>query len=56
MDENTLSVNEKLFSFKGVIGRHDYLLNLVIICALSTLVIFPYTTYAYTHAQNFFEE
>ena len=31
MDENTLSVNEKLFSFKGVIGRHDYLLNLVII-------------------------
>ena len=55
MDENTLSVNEKLFSFKGVIGRHDYLLNLVIICALSTLVIFPYTTYAYTHAQNFFE-
>jgi len=55
MDENTLSVNDKLFSFKGVIGRHDYLLNLVIICALSTLVIFPYTTYAYSHAQSLFE-
>lgn len=55
MDEKTLSVNDKLFSFEGVIGRHDYLLNLVIICALSTLVIFPYTTYAYTHAQSLFE-
>jgi len=55
MDEKTLSVNDKLFSFKGVIGRHDYLLNLVIICALSTLVIFPYTTYAYSHAQSLFE-
>ena len=50
MEENNLELNEKLYSFEGVIGRHGYLVNLVIICALSALVMLPYTTYFYTHA------
>ena len=50
MEENNLELNEKLYSFEGAIGRHGYLVNLVIICALSTLVMLPYTTYFYTHA------
>ena len=52
MVENKLQVNERLFSFDGIIGRHAYLVNMVIICALSTLVILPYTTYLYTHIGN----
>ena len=52
MEDNRLIVNENLFSFEGVIGRHAYLVNIVIICALSFLVMFPYTTYFYNHASN----
>lgn len=53
MEENELQVNEKLFSFDGVIGRHAYLVNMVIICALSSLIVLPYTTYLYTHLGSF---
>lgn len=53
MEENELQVNEKLYSFDGVIGRHAYLVNMVIICALSSLIVLPYTTYLYTHLGSF---
>lgn len=53
MEDNELQVNEKLYSFDGVIGRHAYLVNMVIICALSSLIVLPYTTYLYTHLGSF---
>ena len=53
MEDNKLEINEKLFSFEGVIGRHAFLLNMVIICAISTVVMFPYSTYTYSHIKEF---
>ena len=53
MEENKLQINEKLFSFEGIIGRHAYFLNIVIICALSALIMIPYTGYIYTHLGTF---
>ena len=53
MEERELTINEKLYSFEGVIGRHGYFLNIVIIWAISFIVMMPYTTYMYTHATTF---
>ena len=53
MEENKLQINEKLFSFEGIIGRHGYFLNIVIISALSALITLPYTGYIYTHIGTF---
>ena len=50
MEENKLEVNEKLFAFNGIIGRHAYFVNIVILCALSIIVVSPYTTYFYANA------
>ena len=55
MYDNKLFLNEKLFSFDGAIGRYGYLLNFVIISALSVLFMFPYTSYILTHTENFFD-
>ena len=52
MEENKLELNEKFFSFDGVIGRYGYLFNLVIICTISFIVTLPYTFYISTHAQS----
>lgn len=51
-DNNKLEINEKLYGFNGVIGRHAYFLNVVIICAICALVMLPYTTYIYTHVEG----
>ena len=50
MEENKLEVNEKLFAFNGIIGRHAYFVNIVILCAFSIIVVSPYTTYFYANA------
>lgn len=53
MEENRLEINEKLYGFSGVIGRHAYFLNIIIICAINTVLLFPYTIYVSTHTGNF---
>lgn len=53
MEERELTVNEKLYSFDGTIGRYNYFLNMVIICAISTIIMVPYTMYMYTNATTF---
>ena len=52
MEENKLELNEKLYSFDGVIGRYGYFYNAVIICALNFLALLPYTMYICYHAQD----
>lgn len=53
MEENGLEISEKLYGFSGAIGRHAYLLNIVIICAINTILFLPYTIYVSTHSGSF---
>ena len=49
MEDNKLQPNTKFFSFEGFLGRRDYFLNMVFICAINTIVTLPYMTYLYNH-------
>lgn len=49
MEDNKLQSNTKFFSFEGFLGRRDYFLNIIYICAINTIVTLPYMTYLYNH-------
>ena len=55
LSQYNLEINEKIFSFCGVIGRHAFLLNIVKICALNLLISIPYTTYLLKNYNSFFD-
>ncbi len=40
-----LTINTKLFSFKGILGRHDFFLNLIYISMIGLFVIIPLNIY-----------
>ena len=41
--EQNLEIKTKLLSFNGVIGRRDYLLNIIYICLINSIFTIPYT-------------
>ena len=48
-----LRLNTKLFSFGGIIGRRDYVLNLVYIWAINVFFVLPYNAWLFTKAESF---
>lgn len=48
-----LRLNTKLFSFGGIIGRRDYVLNLVCIWAINVFFVLPYNAWLFTKAETF---
>lgn len=51
--EDNLSVNSKLVSFDGVIGRRDYFLNLIIISSIAIFYTLPYSMWVMTKITQF---
>lgn len=49
MEDSKLQSNTKFFSFEGFLGRRDYFLNMVYICAINMIITLPYMTYIYNH-------
>ena len=41
--EQNLEINNKFVSFNGVIGRRDYLINIIFICLIGSIFSVPYT-------------
>ena len=50
--EQNLNVNTKLLSFNGVIGRRDYLLNIVYICMINIIFTIPYSIWMFANIET----
>ena len=51
--EEELQFNTKLFSFDGVIGRHGYFLNVIIISSIALCFLLPYHCWFLNNMQTF---
>ncbi len=52
MSEN-LDYNSKFIGFKGVIGRHDYFLNLIYLLSINLFFTIPYSIWLYSKINSF---
>ncbi len=50
--ENDLRLNAKLFGFEGVIGRCDYLKNIIVISLIALCFIVPYPIWLFSNIQT----
>ncbi|MBR6126585.1 hypothetical protein IKQ21_02775 [bacterium] len=53
--EDKLRLNTKLYGFDGIIGRRDFFLNFLIICAISLLFTMPYTIWLFANIETLFD-
>lgn len=50
--DSKLNVNTKLFGFDGVIGRHDYFLNMIILASISLIFVLPFNLWFFSHIET----
>lgn len=50
--QDDLKLNTKLFGFEGIIGRYDYLKNIIVISVIAFCFILPYIIWMFSNVQT----